>query len=313
VSPRNVKRLIYALPGNEDFADLLALRGNWERRPLMVHRFPDGESLVTVAEPEPDAEALLVCTLNHPDPKLLPLLMAADTLHELGAVRVILVAPYLAYMRQDVRFHPGEAVSSRILAGLLDAHFDTVITIEPHLHRHASLAEAGLRHGFVASAAPAIAAWISNHVRDPVIIGPDEESRQWATQIAHLIRVPVAIASKQRNDDAHVTVRLPNEVGALCKHRTPVLVDDIISSGHTMTECTHQLARLGLHPPLCVAVHGLLGATARERILAAGAVRIVTTNSIDCPYARIDISGSLAEAIDAIDHRPHPAAHSSAA
>src|SRR3546814_1718571 len=74
-------------------------------------------------------------SLDHPYAKVLPLLFAADTARDLGARRIVLVAPYLAYMRQDIRFHAGEAVTSRTFAAILSRHLDWLVTVDPHLHR----------------------------------------------------------------------------------------------------------------------------------------------------------------------------------
>ena len=288
---------VYAMPGNETFADRVALHGHWQRRSLSLHRFPDDEALITLAEPEKDGEAFLVCTLDHPDAKIFPLLMAADTLRELGASRVGLVAAYLAYMRQDARFHAGEAVSSRVLGKLLNPYFDWVITADPHLHRHATLAEVGLCQGHALHIAPVIAEWIRTNIAQPLIIGPDQESAQWAGDIARLVDAPMIIATKTRMDDRHVTISLPIQSAAEFASHTPVLVDDIISSGHTMAENVALLRRLGLQPPICIAVHGLFDADARQSILNAGASRIITTNSIEQESDGIDISNQVAQAI----------------
>ncbi|AHX13312.1 phosphoribosylpyrophosphate synthetase [Dyella jiangningensis] len=295
-----MKTLVYAMPGNDDFADLVALRGRWERRGLSEHRFPDEEVLVTVTPPDADAHVLLVCTLDHPDPKVVPLLMAASTLRDLGATRITLVAPYLAYLRQDRRFHPGEAISSEIFGQLLGRYVDGVITVDPHLHRHASLKEAGLGDGVVASAAPALAHWIRSHVLRPLIVGPDEESLQWATQVGEGVQAPVMTGRKTRHDDARVSIALPRPEPSWML-RTPVIVDDIASSGRTLSECATQLVGMGLSPPICIAVHGIGAAVARQRTLDAGAMRFLTTNSVGNRCAEIDISGCIVNAIVAMD------------
>jgi ribose-phosphate pyrophosphokinase len=48
----------------------------------------------------------LVCTLDRPDDKFLALAFAASAAKDLGARRVGLICPYLAYMRQDRRLSP---------------------------------------------------------------------------------------------------------------------------------------------------------------------------------------------------------------
>jgi phosphoribosylpyrophosphate synthetase len=81
---------------------------------------------------------VLACSLARPDEKTLPLLFAADAARDLGAAKVLLAAPCLAYLRQDRRFHAGEAVTSRSYAALLSRAFDALVTADPHLHRDRS-------------------------------------------------------------------------------------------------------------------------------------------------------------------------------
>src|SRR3546814_4354494 len=84
-------------------------------------------------------DAAVVCTLARPDDQFLQLLFAARLLRESGARSVQLVAPYLAYMRQDRRFHDGEALTSRQFAQLLSAEFDGLVTVILNLPRIANL------------------------------------------------------------------------------------------------------------------------------------------------------------------------------
>lgn len=301
-----MKKLVYAFPGNEDFAALLALRCHRDVCALRVHRFPDGESLVTVDEPPPDSDIALVCTLDHPDTKLVPLLMAAGTLREYGPRRIVLVAAYLPYMRQDGRFHPGEAVSARLLGALLSAHFDAVVAVEPHLHRNATLAEAKIGTGLAVHGASAVAAWVQRNVPRALILGPDEESLPLVSEIALRIKAPCAVARKTRQDDTHVSVVLPQHLDELFKTHLPIVIDDIISSGHTAAECVRELVRRGAAPPLCIAIHGVFAPGSRELLLSAGASRIVTTNTIAASEACIDVTGSVAEALDTLPLRTQP-------
>jgi ribose-phosphate pyrophosphokinase len=288
-------RAVYAMPGNEPLADGLARCLQLPRHALGLHRFPDGESLVRVAEPPAAGEAIVVCTLDRPDAKLLPLLMVAETLRELGARRVGLVAPYLAYMRQDRRFHPGEAVSSRLFGRLLADRFEWLVTVDPHLHRFHTLAEAGMPGGRAVSAAPALASWLRAHVERPLLIGPDEESTPWVESVAALIAAPFVVATKNRFGDREVRVDLPDL--SPWRDRVPVLLDDMISSGHTLLDAIDGLRVAGLPAPWCVAVHGLFADDALARLRAAGVVGVVTTNSVSGEVAGIDVTDVLAAAL----------------
>jgi len=286
---------LYAMPGNEAFAELLSLHTSYQRRQLLLHHFPDGETLVQMAPPTPGGDAVIVCTLDHPDPKALPLMMAAATARELGAARVGLVAPYLAYMRQDMRFHPGEAISSKIFGNWLAHTFDWLVTVDPHLHRHATLAEVYPRAAHVVHAASQLAVWIDAHVTMPLIIGPDRESAQWVTAVSNLLCAPNVVARKERHGDRDVEVFLP-EMDKWRDH-TPVLLDDIVASGETMLQTLRCLQGRTSLPPVCVALHGLFAEGALEKLLGEGAELIVTSNSVINAASQIDISKTVAEAM----------------
>lgn len=289
---------IYPWPGQSALANALApALADLDARTaaLALHAFPDGETLVEVEPPAAGDDALIACTLDHPDARTVPLLLAARTLRELGAARVGLVAPYLAYMRQDRRFRPGQALSARGYAALLAAHFDGLVTVDPHLHRIRDLAEVYPIPVRVVHAAPALAAWIRDHVRDPLVIGPDGESAQWAADVAARAAAPLIVLNKQRLGDADVRVSVPDL--ARWPGRTPVLIDDIISSGRTAAAALAHLRAAGTLPPVCVAVHGLFAGDAYHELLEAGAARVVTTTSVAHAAAQIDIGALIAAGV----------------
>src|SRR5690606_19417796 len=132
---RGMRRLILPMPGNEALAAALARACDGETGRVETRRFPDGESYVRLHGDPAGRPVDLVCTLARPDPGFLALVFAADAARELGAREVTLVAPYLAYMRQDIRFLPRECVSSRSFPPLLSASGDRRVTVDPHLHR----------------------------------------------------------------------------------------------------------------------------------------------------------------------------------
>ncbi|MEN1727122.1 MAG: ribose-phosphate pyrophosphokinase-like domain-containing protein, partial [Pseudomonadota bacterium] len=148
-------RLI-ALPGNEPLTHALAEQLGAVEVELDYRRFPDGESYLRLPDELKDEKVVLVASLDRPDDKIPSLLFAADLVRELGAARIGLVCPYLAYMRQDIRFHPGEALTSRSFARWLSAHLDWLVTVDPHLHRYKSLDEIYTLDSEVVAAAPAL-------------------------------------------------------------------------------------------------------------------------------------------------------------
>jgi ribose-phosphate pyrophosphokinase len=287
--------LLFALPGNEATTAALAEALGARRGQAQVHRFPDGEWSVRLTTPVQGRDVWLVCTLDRPDHKLLPLLWLAAAAREHGAARIGLVAPYLPYMRQDTVFREGETVSAALFAQLLGARFDALVTVDPHLHRIHDLAEVFPMATRVVHAAESIAAWVQQHVREPAFVGPDEESSQWVADVAGRVDAPSTVCTKRRLGDRDVQIDLLDTHVLL--GRTPVLVDDIVSTGRTMIAAARQLARHGLRAPVCVAVHGLFVGNALAELRAAGAADIVSCDTVAHATNCIPMARPLAEAM----------------
>ncbi|MGE3600512.1 MAG: ribose-phosphate diphosphokinase, partial [Dehalococcoidia bacterium] len=184
------------MPGNESLAAALARELGAELGTLEMRAFPDGETYLRFVTNPAARPVIIVCTMARPNDKILPLLFAATTARDLGTLRVGLVAPYLAYMRQDRRFKPGEGVTSRQVAHLLSEAFDWLVTVDPHLHRYSSLGEIYTIRTRVVQAAPGVSRWIRANVTRPLVVGPDSESEQWVTAVAGAADAPFAVLEK---------------------------------------------------------------------------------------------------------------------
>lgn len=281
-----MRPIVFHLPGDEIFADKLVRTLESERAALALHRFPDGESLVRLDADVSGRVVVLACSLALPNEKTLPLLFAADAARDLGASKVLLAAPYLAYLRQDRRFHAGEAVTSRTYAALLSTAFDGLVTADPHLHRYHSLDEIYRIPTRVVHTAPLIARWVSAHVERPLLIGPDSESEQWVAEVATGASAPWTVLQKIRRGDRDVEVSLPDV--STWRDRQPVLVDDIVSSARTMIQAVASIRRVGLTAPLCIGVHALFAPGAYDELLAAQPSRVLTCDTV--PHASNEIS-----------------------
>lgn len=287
--------LLLALPGNEPLATAMADRLHLPIGRLAVRHFPDGETYVRIDTPVRDRHVVIVCGLHDPDPKTLALLFTSATARELGAAKVGLVAPYLSYMRQDKRFHEGESIASVQFANLLSRYFDWIVTVDPHLHRWKSLGEIYSVPSTVVHAAPLLADWIRTHVSSPILIGPDSESEQWVSAVARLAGAPHLVLDKVRRGDKDVVVSVPDS--QLLQGRTPVLVDDIISTARTMIAALEQIVSRETPRPPCVGVHAVFSGDAYSALQAAGAANIVTTNTIPHTSNAIEIAPAIADAI----------------
>lgn len=288
-------RLLY-LDDERAFARRLAAGARIDASPMRRHRFPDGELKLTLPPRLPRAVAILR-SLHQPNEKLIELWLAARTARTLGAVTVTLVAPYLAYMRQDRAFAPGEAVSQRHIGALLATAFDEVITVDPHLHRVSSLAEVLPETAAVTlSAAPAIGRFLRRRAAGALLVGPDEESRQWVRSAADAAGLEWAVARKVRRGDRRVAVAMPD---VNVRDRHVVLVDDMISTGRTLVEAARTLTKAGAARVDVAATHALFSEDAGRALQAAGVGSIWTTDSVRHPTNAIRLAGLLADALRA--------------
>ncbi len=287
-----MKPIVFALPGNEMLAESIAGAIQADLGEVVIRNFPDGETYVRVLSEVKNRKTIIICTLAYPDEKLLPLYFLSKTLKSLGADCTCLVAPYLAYMRQDKVFNRGEGVTSEYFASLLSGFADTLITIDPHLHRRNSMSEIYSIPCTVIHAAELISKWIKENISHPLLIGPDSESEQWVSEVAKNAGAPFIVLEKIRHGDKDVEVSVPNV--EKYKEHTPVLVDDIISTARTMIATVQHLKNAGMKTPVCIGVHGVFAENAYEDLKKAGVDKIITCNTIPHSSNGIDITELIA-------------------
>ncbi len=260
------------------------------------HRFPDGESRLRLPAALPP-QVLLLRGLHQPNDKLVELLIAAPAARALGARQILLVSPYLAYMRQDIAFNPGEAVSQRHIAALLGSQVDGLITVDPHLHRISSLDEVmpSTCRGVALSAAPLLGAWVAQQVPQALLLGPDEEALQWVAEAGRLHGLDHAVCHKQRLGDREVRVALP--AGTLLAGRAVVLVDDVASTGRTLVEATLAALAAGAATVDVAVTHALFIGDAMAQLRSAGVRHVWSSDTVPHASSVVAINRLLAQAV----------------
>jgi ribose-phosphate pyrophosphokinase len=293
-----MKPIIFTLPGNETLGEKITVGLTAEKGNFNLHRFPDGESYVRIESSVENKYAIVISTLHEPDDKLLQLFFLCKLLKELKVQRIILVAPYLAYMRQDKRFNAGEALTSTYFASLISSFVDELITIDPHLHRRSSLSEIYTIPSQVLHATNYISEWIKNNIEKPVLIGPDSESEQWVSEVAKKANAPYIVLEKIRNGDREVEVSIPHI--ETFKDYTPVLVDDIISTARTMIETVNHLKSAGMKPAVCIGVHAVFANNAYQELIKTDVAAVITCNTIQHESNCIDLSNQIIQTLKMI-------------
>jgi ribose-phosphate pyrophosphokinase len=287
---------IQCLPSARTDATLLAARLNVPIHEIALHWFPDGELRVTAGPPA--KTTILYAPLDRPNDKLVALLFAAEVLRREGARRLVLVAPYLCYMRQDTAFQQGEAISQKAIGRLLAETFDRVVTVDTHLHRTSKIDDVfpGIESDDL-SAMSAIADTLRTSGIDPrtVIIGPDAESQAWASTLAALLGIRWAVAQKIRHGDRSVDIAFA-DANAIAG-RPALLVDDIVSSGGTLIACARALLAAGAKTVDAVITHALFPPEMTRDFSQAGIRSIRSTHSVPHPTNAIPLDAIIGSAL----------------
>lgn len=286
---------IQCLPPSSRDAAALAARLGVPLHEIALHRFPDGEMRVTVGPAA--ATTIVYASLDHPNDKLIALIFAAEALRRDGARRLVLVAPYMCYMRQDAAFHAGEAISQKVIGPLLARCVDRVVTVDAHLHRARDIGTIfpGIRSDNL-SAMPAISDALRTAL-DPatVVIGPDAESLPWVGDLAGRLGLSHAVATKVRRGDRAVAIEFQDR--ARLAGRPALILDDIVSTGGTMIACARALRAAGATFIDAVVTHALFPGELCNEMIASGIRSIRSTHSVPHSTNAIALDGLLADAL----------------
>jgi len=280
-------------------AEKLALCLSIPIKQVDLHQFPDGETKVTLPEKLP--KQIIICrSLNQPNDKLIELIITASAARNQGVEYITLVAPYLCYMRQDKAFSTGEAISQKIVGKLLSEYFDSVITIDPHLHRIKNLTDAIPNTAAITlHATDAITSFLQSKFQQPVIIGPDEESEQWVKAIAAPHQWQYTIATKQRYSDTEVNVSFsdadsPEHTKLNLTAQDIIIVDDIASTGKTLEEAVIQIKKQNPNSISIIVTHAFFVDSAIQHLNRLGVNNIWSSDSIPHPSNAFNIINIIA-------------------
>lgn len=287
-------RLLLAFAEEEHLAGPLAGALGCPLAYVHRHAFPDGETRITLP-PQLPPQVVVLRGLQAPNAKLTELAIVAPAARELGARELVLVAPYLAYMRQDMAFHPGEAVSQRHIGALIAHLFDRLVTIDPHLHRVSTLDEVVPgRRGTALSAAAALGDWIAAQVPAAVLIGPDEEAVQWVEAAARAHGLAHGVGRKVRRGDRDVSVALP---ALALAGRAVVLMDDVASTGRTLIDAARQALAAGAASVDVAVTHALFVDDAVAQLQAAGVRHVWSTDAVRHASNVVSVAPLIAAAL----------------
>jgi ribose-phosphate pyrophosphokinase len=248
---------------------------------VSIARFADGEIHVRFEENARGVDAFVLQPTSHPvNEHLMELLIMLDALRRASAGRITAVMPYYGYARKDKKDAPREPITGRLVADLLTtAGADRVLTMDLHAGQIEGFFNIPVDH---LRAMPLFADYLrEKKLPAPVVVAADDGAVKRSKQLADRLDLPLAIVFQRRvGRDAKETVQVVGEV----EGRTPVMIEDIISTARTISGAVDAVIRQGARPQVYVcATHAVMAGPARERLARDEIQEVVVTNTIPPP------------------------------
>lgn len=302
---------LFAPSESRGFGRAVAAALNTELDEHFEQTFADGEHEMRSEVNVRGRDAFVVQSLYADDTwsvndKLCRLLYFLGALRDASARRVTAVVPYLCYQRKDRKTRPRGPVTTRYVARLFEGvEVDRILTMD--VHNLAVLQNAFRARTEHLEARPLFVGHVADAVGEsPVtVVSPDEGGVKRATKFAEGLsatldrEVPTAFVEKVRREE---NVAGGTLVGTV-EGRTAIIVDDIISTGGTITQAAAACAESGAAAVHAVATHGLFVGPAQKRIANSSLDALSVTNTI-APR----LTGAAAERLSICDAAPRFAA-----
>jgi ribose-phosphate pyrophosphokinase len=207
--------------------------------------------------------------------------------------------PYFPYARQDNIFRPGEPLSAKYVANLLEeAGAEAVYAVTVHLHRVGSFP--GLfqkARGVNISGFKSLAEVLKKvDLQNPYIIAPDEEAMVWAKEVAEYLGTEDYTAFiKERDVETGEIKTTIKEIDI--EGRDAVVIDDIVSTGGTMANAVKAVKEMGARKVYSAFVHPVLVGNALDRIIGAGANEVIAADTLIWEGSKASVVNQLVEEI----------------
>jgi ribose-phosphate pyrophosphokinase len=270
--------------------------------------FPDGELLVRIEEDVRGRDCFIIQPTCHPvNAHLMELFIWIDTLRRASAQRVTVVMPYFGYARQDQKHAGRTPITAKLVANLIErAGADRVVAVDLHAAQVQGFFDIPVDH---LNAAPVLGKWFKSlKLANHVFVSPDVGNVKRAQVYAELLQGELCFIDKRRRSG---TVTEAKHVIGDVAGKNVLIVDDMITTGGTVTTACQVLREHGVKDIYIAATHAVLAPPALERLADCNFTKLAVTDTIPLGsradaikdrLVELSISGLVGEAIQRIHH-----------
>ncbi|AEH06187.1 ribose-phosphate diphosphokinase [Methanothermococcus okinawensis] len=277
---------------SQDLAFRVSKLTNSELLRTEFRKFPDGELYVRIHGDVKDKDIFLIQTQNNQNDSIVETILMCDALRDEGAKSINLVAPYLAYARQDKKFNIGEPISIRALAKLYSNLCDSLITINPHETHIKAFFDIPFIYG---NAVDKLAEYVKDKLKNPVVLSPDKGAIELAKTASEVLNCEYDYLEKTRISPTEINIA-PKTLDV--KDKDVLIVDDIISTGGTMATAIGMLKEQGAKKVIASCVHPVLIGDALNKLYVGGADEVIGTDTYPSEVSKISVDTIIADLIN---------------
>jgi ribose-phosphate pyrophosphokinase len=266
-----------------------------------LRRFPDGEINVKIEDSMRGHDVFVIQPTSPPvNEHLMELFIILDALRRASAGRVTAVVPYYGYARKERKTQPREPISAKLVANFITlAGADRLLLLDLHAEAIEGFFDVPTDH-----LSPHRI--IADHLRTLglqriTVVAPDAGGGRRAEAVANQLGAPIAFGYKRRASDEEVEMIA---VSGDVKDRDCVVVEDIITTGGTISKLAKALRNQGANKVLIAATHPVLTGDAVQRLKNADVEVVIVTDSVPIspeklgpPLTVLSVAPLLAEAI----------------
>jgi ribose-phosphate pyrophosphokinase len=242
-----------------------------------IGRFPDGEIDIKVYDDIRGGDVFVIQPTCPPvNENWIELLLLLDTLRRASAGRITAVMPYYGYARKDRKDEGRVPISAKVVANtLVSAGCDRLLTLDMHAAQIQGFYDIPVDHLY---AKPVLMQAVRKlGIENPVVITPDVGGVKMARSWAKALGADLAIVDKRRISGSEIAVE--HVIGQV-EGRNVIIVDDMISTGGSISEAAAIVRRHGAKQIVLAASHAVLCGPAVQRLDACPADKILVTDSI---------------------------------